>query len=97
MNKNEPKSIQVLERRNEMCMNPVEVKELCKLTVRQIEICEATEKLPALKEPPYVRPEHQDELTALACIIETLVRSMEGVLHENRRFDIDAINHSFGA
>lgn len=77
-------------------MNPVEVKELCKLTVWHIEACEASEKLPALKEPPYVRPEHQDNLTTLACVIEVLACRIDGVLFEGKRFDIDAINHSFG-
>lgn len=79
-----------------MCMNPVEVKELCKLTVWHIEACEASEKLPALKEPPYVPKEHQNNLTTLACVIETLARSIGSVLIESKRFDIDAINHSFG-
>lgn len=79
-----------------MCMNPEEVKELSNLVASQIKICQTSEELPATKDAPYVPPEHQKNLTTLACIIETLGRRIDGVLLENNNFDIDALNHSFG-
>ena len=79
-----------------MCMNPVEVKELCRVVVDHIERCECSAKLSPLKEPPYVPPLHQSNLTTLACVVEVLARSINGVLYfPDKTFNINAINHSF--
>ena len=76
-------------------MNPDKVSELCKLTTYHIDCCRCSARLSPLKEPPYVPPSHQRNLATLACVMEVLVRSMDGVLFEDRTLDIDAINHSF--
>lgn len=78
-----------------MCMHVYTVKLLCKLTAVHITRCEASEKLPSLKDAPYVPPEHTQNLDTLACVIESLTSRLDGVLEKPGRIDIDALVHSF--